>query len=116
MSFSDLEVEPPRLRHFNDRAASTAGGGGGGLGSAARRAPGAVPNDGSAHAGGGRAGGGARGLGFGAAAAGGGEEGGDAGEGDDVFSSYRRLRSDGYHQFIAKSAAGKFEKEARGGG
>ena len=99
MLFSDLEADLPRRKHFADREAR-----GGGA-----PVPGGAPRDDGSFKGGP----GARslGLGFGAMAApaeGDGDAAGGGGGGSDVFSSYRTLRSRGYHDMIIKSTAGKF--------
>ena len=74
MAFSDLEPEPPRRRPAAEDAARPA-----------------LPLDDGSGGFGRGGGGGARGLGYGA----GGEK------GDDVFESYRRMRSSGYHEGTA---------------
>lgn len=96
MSFSDLEADPPRRRHFSDRQDGAAAPGAGMHAAPAARHE---VDDGSAGFRGG--GGGARGLGYGSSN-GRGQE-GDA----DVFDSYRRMRSSGYHDLIVRNAAGK---------
>ncbi|GAB4816637.1 hypothetical protein N2152v2_003683 [Parachlorella kessleri] len=124
MLFSDIEVDVPRRKHFNDTTREAAGdlpGGAGGAGLGAHHAPlddGSTPGLGS--------GGRAAGLGYsgnkglGAAEPGqqpGGEEqqqgrgaGGAPGQGgpSDVFNAYRTQRSRGYHDMIIRSSASRY--------
>lgn len=99
MAFSDIEVEPARRRQFTDRGSGAASGAGGNGGSGQGVPPSARPDDGSGGFGPSNAPGG-RGLGYGAS---------DTGteERSDVFSSYRTMRSHGYHAGITRSAGGK---------